>query len=57
MWNSTGRLSISPSLACPSNDSPSASARNPLAVRCPNPREPKCTPIHTQPSSSSKRST
>src|SRR5688572_26917276 len=32
-------------------------ARNPDAVRWPNPRDPKCTPIQRRPCSSSKRST
>src|SRR5207248_2032892 len=36
---------------------PPASLRNAVAVLWPKPREPKCTPIQTKPSSSSNRST
>ena len=52
--STTGGLIISPSWARPSNGRPWASARKPEAVLWPKPREPKCTPIQTRSSSSSR---
>ena len=55
-WSSIGgavHLAVAPRSA----NAAGASDRNPLAVLCPNPREPKWTPTQTKPSSPANRST